>query len=300
MLVIALALYLAGVMAWSVGSLLRRTHVPGLGLAGFAGTALLVLSWLYADGMFDRLPAQPELELIADVGSGPDPTIGGCLGQLGAAAGVAVMLLVATRIAVRVTVVSLRATAVALRVWVPRLPVQLMIEAIALLAVVSITMTSTREPPLWCINQGRFPTFWVERDRGEYIYDNTVKAQRGNQHPGSVRSGEPLVSTTGAGQVSRLLQAWTRRDACKKLRGTARVPGRPKPKDPAVKKWSCDEYPYATTLQGGIDSRAAWVPQIEQESQGGQLSRFHAENNLVAGSCFWVETRVPPGARRFP
>src|SRR5205823_4621387 len=38
---------------------------------------------------------------------------------------------------------------------------------------------------------------------------------------------------------------------------------------------SCDEYPYATTFQGGAGSSTAPVPLGEQLSQGGQLSAFY-------------------------
>jgi hypothetical protein len=50
---------------------------------------------------------------------------------------------------------------------------------------------------------------------------------------------------------------------------------------------SCDEYPYASTAQGGAGASTAPVPIEEQRSQGGQLGQFYS--NLGAGQNFCVE-----------
>jgi hypothetical protein len=49
---------------------------------------------------------------------------------------------------------------------------------------------------------------------------------------------------------------------------------------------SCDEYPYASTTQGGAGASTAPVPIQEQQSQGGTLSRFYS--GLNAGQNFCV------------
>lgn len=61
---------------------------------------------------------------------------------------------------------------------------------------------------------------------------------------------------------------------------------------PRIKsKESCsvDEFPYACTSEGGIDSVIAMVPKKEQSSQGGKLSSFIQKHNLTKGDKFQVE-----------
>jgi hypothetical protein len=49
---------------------------------------------------------------------------------------------------------------------------------------------------------------------------------------------------------------------------------------------SCDEYPFATTSEGGAGASVAAVPTLEQSSQGGTLSGFYS--SLKAGDKFKV------------
>jgi hypothetical protein len=50
---------------------------------------------------------------------------------------------------------------------------------------------------------------------------------------------------------------------------------------------SCDEYPYASTAQGGAGASTAPVPIREQRVQGGELGGFY--RNLAPGQNFCVE-----------
>jgi hypothetical protein len=55
--------------------------------------------------------------------------------------------------------------------------------------------------------------------------------------------------------------------------------------DPSL---SLDEYPFASTMQGGAGARVASVPRIEQNIQGGQLSSFYQSNGIGHGDPFRV------------
>lgn len=57
--------------------------------------------------------------------------------------------------------------------------------------------------------------------------------------------------------------------------------------------WSCDEYPFATTLEGAAktpppNSGSVWVPKSENDSQGGTLSAFYAAERVLDGDKFYV------------
>lgn len=56
---------------------------------------------------------------------------------------------------------------------------------------------------------------------------------------------------------------------------------------------TCDEYPFASTLEGGVYNerypRIAPAPSSEQGRQGGDLSAFIVRNHLTAGSPFVIE-----------
>ncbi|MBT0565650.1 NucA/NucB deoxyribonuclease domain-containing protein [Williamsia sp. CHRR-6] len=66
--------------------------------------------------------------------------------------------------------------------------------------------------------------------------------------------------------------------------------------DPALN--SCDEYPFASTVEGGASASIAWVPLAEQVrvdgddidvAQGTLLSTFYRENRVIEGDKFFVQ-----------
>jgi Deoxyribonuclease NucA/NucB len=67
--------------------------------------------------------------------------------------------------------------------------------------------------------------------------------------------------------------AANRRAACGSFKGTG----------------SCDEYPFASTAQGGAGASVAGVPLAEQRIQGGTLSSFYQKNNIGEGGAFQVK-----------
>ncbi|MEU8975989.1 NucA/NucB deoxyribonuclease domain-containing protein [Streptomyces monashensis] len=63
---------------------------------------------------------------------------------------------------------------------------------------------------------------------------------------------------------------------------------------------SCDEYPFASTREGGLamnpPNRAiAWVPLPEQKAQGGILRAFYQSNRILPGDPFYVNVDTPQG-----
>ncbi|MFB6614698.1 NucA/NucB deoxyribonuclease domain-containing protein [Streptomyces sp. NPDC056367] len=57
---------------------------------------------------------------------------------------------------------------------------------------------------------------------------------------------------------------------------------------------SCDEYPFASTKEGGTTLGTfyrgwAWVPRAEQNSQGGLLISFYRTNRVLEDDPFWVK-----------
>ena len=50
--------------------------------------------------------------------------------------------------------------------------------------------------------------------------------------------------------------------------------------------FSCDEYPFASSNQGGAGAQIMIVPLIENNVQGGQLAGFYNANNIGNGGAF--------------
>jgi hypothetical protein len=58
--------------------------------------------------------------------------------------------------------------------------------------------------------------------------------------------------------------------------------------------FSCDEYPFASSMQGGAGAQAMVVPFYENSSQGGQLSAFYKTNGIINNSTYNVAlTNIP-------
>lgn len=58
-------------------------------------------------------------------------------------------------------------------------------------------------------------------------------------------------------------------------------------------KGSCDEYPFASTSEGGTNSRTEEVDQDEQNCQGGTLSRAYQNQGIGEGDGFLVVISHP-------
>ena len=103
----------------------------------------------------------------------------------------------------------------------------------------------------------------VSRSRTPQIADNIVEA---------IAEGRPSTLTRIEGRAA--IRA-NRRAA---LRGQ-RAPSSTQ---------SLDEFPFASTAEGGAGARVRPVPRTEQNIQGGELSQFFQRNNIRAGDRFDV------------
>ncbi|MEV6816911.1 NucA/NucB deoxyribonuclease domain-containing protein, partial [Micromonospora sp. NPDC051296] len=64
---------------------------------------------------------------------------------------------------------------------------------------------------------------------------------------------------------------------------------------------SCDEYPFASSMQGGLGSRVAGVPRLENNIQGGVIGAFYAKHRLKHGEPYLVQViNLPPDWRTRP
>ncbi len=57
---------------------------------------------------------------------------------------------------------------------------------------------------------------------------------------------------------------------------------------PNIAGLSRDEYPFASTLEGGAGSWVGHIPSYEQNAQGGMLKNFYQQNNIQPGNQFRV------------
>jgi len=62
--------------------------------------------------------------------------------------------------------------------------------------------------------------------------------------------------------------------------------------------FSCDEYPFASSNEGGAGAQVMIVPLIENNIQGGQLAGFYNQNNIGNGGAYGVATQNVPQANQ--
>jgi hypothetical protein len=67
------------------------------------------------------------------------------------------------------------------------------------------------------------------------------------------------------------------------------VPGGPW--EPKYPKWSCDEYPFASTEEGGAGASIRGVPLLENNAQGSKLGGFYRFFHVLDGEKFRVKVR---------
>jgi|GEM_PF-1865551 len=122
-----------------------------------------------------------------------------------------------------------------------------------------------------CVNPDFYPTIVFDGNDGfEHIANNIYTAIEVDQPP------QPRVLTRDSTLARKNRVASCQKDREKKLGE--------KPDG-----WSCDEYPFATTEEGGKDARVQWVPESENNKQGGRVSNFYRENQVLKGDKFIVE-----------
>ncbi|MFI8930643.1 NucA/NucB deoxyribonuclease domain-containing protein [Streptomyces sp. NPDC053474] len=109
------------------------------------------------------------------------------------------------------------------------------------------------------------------------IAKNIRRVQAGGGHYGRIGSGKPL-----------------HREASERAIQDNRDKVCPRGQRPPRPGLSCDEYPFASSREGGhhvpADSRGtAWVPKEEQDKQGGRIQTFQKKERIVHRDAFWVK-----------
>lgn len=128
-----------------------------------------------------------------------------------------------------------------------------------------------------CVFSVFIPTLTSMKELAD-IARNVRRIQaKGPGHYGRPRSGHPLHRLVDDAQQRR-----NRRIACAR-----KVTG------PPPKGKSCDEYPFASTHEGGhslppADRGWAWVPTDQQNRQGGLIRTFYYINRVLNRDAFWV------------
>jgi hypothetical protein len=110
----------------------------------------------------------------------------------------------------------------------------------------------------------RLPVFVVDSNKTPAIAEHVRAA---------LAAGQPRVLTRASGARQRA----NRRAACGRW--------------PRGSPLSCDEYPFASTLEGGRGASIAGVPKLEQRRQGGALRAFYAKAKVKVGDPFLVVVR---------
>jgi hypothetical protein len=113
-------------------------------------------------------------------------------------------------------------------------------------------------------DQRRLPVFVVDSTKTPDIAEHVRAA---------LAAGHPRVLTRAPGTRQRA----NRQAACGHW--------------PKGSRLSCDEYPFASTLEGGRGASVAGVPKVEQRRQGGALRAFYAKERVRVGDQFGVVVR---------
>lgn len=69
---------------------------------------------------------------------------------------------------------------------------------------------------------------------------------------------------------------------------------------PAYPQGSCDEYPFASSLEGGASARLAEVPRRENSCQGGSLNAAYRRNGIKVGDRYGVMLKNPDSRATVP
>ncbi|MFW0790007.1 NucA/NucB deoxyribonuclease domain-containing protein [Gordonia sp. CPCC 205333] len=127
-----------------------------------------------------------------------------------------------------------------------------------------------------CVNVAFTPTLNFSPSKYPYVSKN-------------IRNGFSKGYPSTLNRVDGGLKDDNRKVACSDARKAALGP---KP-DFSHTPWkdtsaSCDEYPFASSRQGGSATVIAWVPSGENSSQGGTLGGFYARERVMDGDLYRV------------
>ena len=112
----------------------------------------------------------------------------------------------------------------------------------------------------------------------------------------NIQDGQTKLNGLGVPGITPLVR--TRNDyryanqafSCSDSRTMALIGPRPEPNPETGEPWSCDEYPFASSTDGGrADGVIKWVPKLENDSQGGTLGGWYSSQRLLEGDWYYVQ-----------
>ena len=127
--------------------------------------------------------------------------------------------------------------------------------------------------------------------RGIPVFISGISTPVSSAHIALAQTGNGFTTDEFPKPLPFLLLRGLGRDDVDPRRGKKGCPG-------DIKALVCDEYPFASSLQGGNTNYDAgrvsllWVPKVEGPKQGGELSTFYSKNAVVTGTPFLV-TGIP-------
>ncbi|MCJ0894379.1 NucA/NucB deoxyribonuclease domain-containing protein [Rhodococcus sp. IEGM 1401] len=133
-----------------------------------------------------------------------------------------------------------------------------------------------------CVNPSFIPTVTYTAARFPTITGTILDGQAAYES-GIPGSGNPLVRGPSANNAAN------REAACpsSSLQRLNLLGDKPTDMDSP----SCDEYPFASTEQGGYGSTVRWVPLAENTDQGTFMAEFYRTNRVMPGDGFYVNAQ---------
>lgn len=134
-----------------------------------------------------------------------------------------------------------------------------------------------------CVNVFWTPTIYFTQAEFPNISTNIQDGQ--NKLDGlGVPGIRALVRTNNHYRLAN--QSYT----CGDTRTAALIGPRPDPNPETGEPWSCDEYPFASSSDGGrSDGVIKWVPKGENDRQGGKLGGWYSSQRLMANDWYYVQ-----------
>lgn len=143
--------------------------------------------------------------------------------------------------------------------------------------------------------EGQLPTFEVVRSRWPNIAEHTEEfLAQGDEEGGAILTYMEERPLAPDDPYRAYLGVQTNRD---RNRLQAQTRGQQLVSSRHGRDTEIDEFPYASTYEGGIDSSIMHVPQSENRSHGGSLRGFFASSGLKDGYQFRV-TVVDESSRK--
>ena len=136
-------------------------------------------------------------------------------------------------------------------------------------------------PVAGCVNVKWQPNVDFPASQYPNISQNIAAGKAAHNNAGS--PGNPLVKVTRAQKNANYSSTCEKPSYYEPLIGA-----RPGPDEVTGDPFECDEYPFASSEQGGPGNTLKWVPAKENSSQGGRLGGLYTTHRVMPGDQFIV------------